>query len=58
MKGFQGPSVQQPPNPPQLHPCWEFPTYTEAELKYFTNKRKLYECKYLDDCLYNCFDNV
>ena len=24
--------------------------------KYFTNKRILYECKYLEDCLYNCLD--
>ena len=26
------------------------------EQKYFTNKRIIYESKYLEDCLYNCLD--
>ena len=28
----------------------------EKSRKYFTNKRISYECKYLEDCFYNCFD--
>ena len=43
-------------------PCCEFPyppntkAHFALELKFFTNKIVLYESKYLEDCLYNCFD--
>ena len=66
LKLFFGPWVQFPP----CTPCWEFPPNTEAHLflnKIFhysgihiifsyDNTRILCECKYLEDCLHNCFD--
>ena len=38
-----------------------FPIQSEDQIlflnkKYFTTKRISYECKYLKDCLYSCFD--
>ena len=45
---------------PSGTPCCEFPSNTKAhfvlEKTCFTNKRILCECKYLEDCLDNCFN--
>ena len=53
---FSGPCVQSPQVHLVVNPALTLNTKAHFVLKYFTNKRILHESKYLDACLYNCFD--